>query len=80
MAERKIAYATYPGPGPDATRVIIVEEGVSGYRFVPDYDCSPASHRAGIARRLNKRLGITPKEVERLLSQSFADHPRGVRT
>ncbi len=67
----KAAYALHPGPGKDEGRVIIVVEGERGFRFVPDYDCSPEDRRPGIVDRLNKRSRVTPKEASRLVAQSM---------
>ena len=51
--------------------MIIVEAGVSGFRFVPDYDCSPKRRRPGIVGRLNKRLGVTKKQANIMVAQSM---------
>ena len=67
----KVAYAVHPGPGCDEGRVIIVEAGVSGFRFVPDYDCSPKRRRRGIAQRLNAKIGVTKKQADIMVAQSM---------
>lgn len=67
----RMAYAIHPGPGADEGRVIVVTEDERGFRFVPDYVCSPKERRPGIVDRLNKRLGVTAKEASLLVAGSM---------
>ncbi len=68
---KKIAYALDLGPGKDAGRVILVEEGTQGYRYVADYDSSRPKRRPGIVQRLNQRLGVSREDANRLVAQSM---------
>ena len=67
----KMAYALHPGPGEDEGRIIVVTSRGRGFRFVPDYDSATKRRRRGIAQRLNKRIGVTPKEADQLVALSM---------
>ena len=67
----KFAYALHPGPGSDEGRIVIVVEGESGFRFVPDYDCVAKGRRPKVVERLNKRARVTPAQADRLMAASM---------
>jgi len=63
------AYMVGLGPGEDKGRILLVVE--DGYKPLREYDSSPKRRRKGIVRRLNKRLGLTPLQVDQIIARSM---------
>ncbi len=66
-----VAYMVHPGPGEFEGRVVLVEEGVSGFRPIEDYDSSPEEKRPGIVKRLNERLGVEQPHADKIAASSM---------
>ena len=54
-----------PGP-PGRCIVALVVEGDDGYRPVRDYEAGPRDEIEGIVARLNARLGVTPRQANKI--------------
>lgn len=63
---------THTETAPNEWSVVLCEDGVAGYRLVPDYGPYDDEERAqGIAQRLNERLGMTEQRVRDVVRSSF---------